>query len=303
MDQVVIQHFELERVPQAVPRATEYPIDELPPQLTESRFNPLPHLTEQEFVGRDLVASNQQHLSLLGHASGKLCTPVAQVPHQYAAVHVLEQGQRWCPIIPIPGGQAEVEHPPANMAQHVQLEAKEPPLTGFAKVRPLVAQQPHAPMADALAEGNRLAVDQVQPRCTGRRPTGEGQQAADVGPELMHARQPLLVGGQVGKGRAPVVGHQPIGLLERGHFQNPLQQGNRQHFGIAESRLGVGRATPARPGGMGFEELIDEVVDLGHVVVYAVHHKVVVLQRESQRLHFDSTPPGGIDDLTASTQD
>ena len=48
-----------------------------------------------------------------------------------------------------------------NVAQEVELEAKEPPLAGFTKVRSLVSQQPHLPVSDRDAERNGLTIDQI----------------------------------------------------------------------------------------------------------------------------------------------
>jgi hypothetical protein len=46
----------------------------------------------------------------------------------------------------------------------MQLEAKEPPLAGFAKIRALIAQQSHPPVSDGGAERNGRTSNQRQPR-------------------------------------------------------------------------------------------------------------------------------------------
>ena len=68
MAQIVVQHFELEGIPQACPGAAEHPIDKLAPQLTKGGFDLLAHLAEDEAVSRGAVASNQQHLGLFSQA-------------------------------------------------------------------------------------------------------------------------------------------------------------------------------------------------------------------------------------------
>ena len=136
MHQVVVQHFELDGIPQPMPRSTEHSVHKLPPQLTEGSLNALPDVAQGEFVGGSLIARYQQHLRLLGQASPALRTAIAQIPQRNPPVHRLDQGQRRRPIVPIAGRQDQIQDPPADMTEHVQLKAKEPPFAGFAKVRP-----------------------------------------------------------------------------------------------------------------------------------------------------------------------
>lgn len=76
--------------------------------------------------------------------------------------------------------------------------------------------------------------------------TGARQEPPNLRPSLLQPRHPLLIGRQGRKGAAPIPGDQPIGLFERRHRKHPLEQGNRQDFGVAELRLRMGRATLAR---------------------------------------------------------
>ncbi len=182
------------------------------------------------------------------------------------------------------------------------LETQEPPRAGFATVGALIAPQPPPPVPDGGAERKGLTVDQIQPRGGGRRPTGDGQQPPDVGPQGMQSGNPLLVSRQGRKGTPPIAGHQAIGLLQSSDLKHPLEQGNRQDLGTAEVGLRMGRATPAGQRGVSFPECVDKAVDLGHVVVYAAGHRSSSSE-ENQRSRFDSTPPSWIDDLAVSTQD
>jgi hypothetical protein len=93
----------------------------------------------------------------------------------------------------------------------------------------------------------------------------------------MHPRQPLLVGRQLREGCPPVPGYQAIGLLKGGDFKHSLQQGYRQHFGIAEVGLGMGRTSPVGQPGLGFEPLVHKAVEFGHLLVYAACHRSSVL--------------------------
>lgn len=165
MAQIVVQHFELDRIPQAVPRATEDAVHEFPPQLTKGGFHPLAHLTEDEAVGRGLVPSNQQHVGLVSQVRRTLWSAIAQVTQGDASVDCLDQGQSGGAVIPIARRQDDIEDAARNMAQEVEFEAKEPPLTGFPKVRSLVAQQAHPAVADRQAERQGFAVEHVQPSC------------------------------------------------------------------------------------------------------------------------------------------
>ena len=85
--------------------------------------------------------------------------------------------------------------------------------------------------------------------------TRRGQQLPDVRPEMVNPREPLFVRTQRRKGRLLVLGDQSIGLFEGGDFQDALHQRNRQHFGITEARLGMGRVPPVSQLGMGFHEV------------------------------------------------
>ena len=79
MTQVVVQHFELKRIPQACPRATTHAIDKFAPQQTKGGFDLLPLLTEEEAVSRGSVTSNQQHVGLFCQVCGTLGPTITQI--------------------------------------------------------------------------------------------------------------------------------------------------------------------------------------------------------------------------------
>src|SRR5574341_2298586 len=229
MEQVVIQHFELQRVPQAVPGATQYAVHELPPQLTEGGCNLLADLAQDKLVGRSLVTGTQPPLSFLGQARGAVGTPIAQVAPEDAPVERVDQGQCGLAIIAVARRKEDSEYAPVNGAQEVEVEAKEPALSGFPKVRPLIPHQSAPPVPDILTEGKRLTVPHRQPWGGGRRGRSRRQQRADVRQQSRHAVEPLLRGGQGRKGRPPIGSNQPRGLLEGGDLQDALPQGTSQH--------------------------------------------------------------------------
>src|SRR6266581_421608 len=302
MKQVIEQNFQLDGIPQAPPRATEDSVQEFPPQLTEGRLNPLPHLTEQELLRRGAVPRNQQHLCVLRQAGSTLGATIPQVAEGDPALDALDQSQRRVSVIPGAGRQDQVQDASVDVPQHVQLEAKEPSLASFAKVRALVPQQPYPPVPDRLTEGNGLTVNQIQSGGCQGVATGGAQQLPHQRAQVMQAADPLFVRGQLGESCPPILRHQAIGLLEGGHFEDASQQGHGQHFSVAELRLGVGRPTPLGQARMAFAELIDKAVDRGHVVVYALHHRASVLRGgikgDASILYLRWT-----DALTVSTQD
>lgn len=64
MNQIVMQHLELDGISQPVPRAAEHSVNKLMPPLAEHHLDTLPDLREQELLLRRVGARNQQHLSL-----------------------------------------------------------------------------------------------------------------------------------------------------------------------------------------------------------------------------------------------
>ena len=93
MSQIVVQHFKLERIPQAAPRATEDAVYELPPQLTKGGFDLLPDLAEDEAMSRGLVTGNQQHVSLVRQIRDTGWAAIAQITQCDTLVYRLDQGQ------------------------------------------------------------------------------------------------------------------------------------------------------------------------------------------------------------------
>lgn len=138
MAQIVIQDFELERIPQAAPRATEDAVYELPPQLTKGGFYSLAYLAEDKAVSWGLVPSNQPHVGLFCQLRGTLGAPIPPISQGDAPGDSLHQGQGRCPIIAVAGCQNHIEHATSNMASQMEFEAKESPFTAFSKVRSLV---------------------------------------------------------------------------------------------------------------------------------------------------------------------
>lgn len=122
----------------------------------------LPNLAEDEAMGGSLVPGNQQHLGLFRQSGSTLGAAIPQIPQGHSPGYGLDQGQGGAAIIVIPWRQDNIEHQAINVAQQMELEAKEPPFTALLKVCPFIAQQPHPSMADRLAKWNTFAVNQIQ---------------------------------------------------------------------------------------------------------------------------------------------
>ena len=138
MTQVVVQHFELESIPQAHPGAAKHSIDKLAPQLTEGGFYLLAHLAEDEAMGGGLLPGKQQHGGFIRQGRGTVGATIAQVPQGDTPIDCLDQEQSREPIITIAGGQDNIEHPSVNVAEQMELKPKEPPFAGFPKVGAVV---------------------------------------------------------------------------------------------------------------------------------------------------------------------
>jgi hypothetical protein len=94
MKQVIEQNFQLDGSPQALPRATEDPVQEFPSQLTEGRFTPLAPLTEKELLRWGAVPRTQQQLRVCRQAGSTLGTTIPQVAEGDPTLDALDQSQR-----------------------------------------------------------------------------------------------------------------------------------------------------------------------------------------------------------------
>jgi hypothetical protein len=244
MTQVVVQHFELASLPQASPGAAKHSIDKLAPQLTHGGFSLLPHLPEEEAVSRGLLTGQHQHGGLLRQVRCALGAALAPIPQDDSPVDGLHQGQGGETSRVLPRRQDNLEPPSVKVAEQRELETKAPPFTALAKVRARVPPQADPPVTEGRAKRHRVAVPQLQRGGSPRLGTGGGQPSSALGQQVVHPRQPVLVGGQLRKGRPLGLRPQPRRLVECGDFTHPLHQGNRQHFGVAELGLGVRRVMP-----------------------------------------------------------
>ena len=70
----------------------------------------------------------------------------------------------------------------------------------------------------------------------------------------------------MGEGGGEVLGDQDVGLLQRGDAEAVLHQSHSQDFGMREGRMSVGRRAPVGQSWVGFQGVVDEVVELCHLV-------------------------------------
>src|SRR5437763_11081857 len=99
----------------------------------------------------------------------------------------------------------------------MELKPKEPALAGLAPVRTVFAQQTHASVSEAMTDGQRLGINQIESWTPGWHLGRGPEQSADLRREGLQARHPLWVRTQVRKGRMVVVGHQTVSLFQAGH--------------------------------------------------------------------------------------
>src|SRR5262245_31870465 len=131
MTQVIVQHFELDGIPQATPGAAKHPINKFAPQLTKGGFHLLADLAEDKAVRGGLITRNQQHLGLFRQVRCTLGAAIAQISQGDSPSDSLDQGQSRDTIIVIAGRQDNIEHPSINVAEQMELEPEEPPLTAL----------------------------------------------------------------------------------------------------------------------------------------------------------------------------
>ncbi len=97
-------------------------------------------------------------------------------------------------------------------------------------------------------------------------------QMPDKRREGVEAREPLTIGGQERKSVAEVVGDEVVGFLEVGDAKTTLHQADGEDFGVGEDGRSVGRATPRAQRGVGFEIVVYENVQAGHLVGYTLRY-------------------------------
>lgn len=264
MTQIVAQQFELDRIPQSAPRTTEYAIYKTMPQLAEQRLHALPHAAVQgPFVGH-VSSRHQQQVIFFGQHLGKLRPAVTQVSQHHAASHRFGQFRPWPAIIEIPRRQPRVHDTTIAVAQGVEFEAKEPAGTALAEVSTLVAQQAHSPVTNGFADRDGFGINQVEAAVTQQ--ASRLKQSADDRTEAMQPLQPLLIRAKRRESGDKVIGNQSVSLFERGDAEETLHQADGDDFRIREGWRRIGRAAPMGQPGMSFEEIINEAVDVSHLV-------------------------------------
>src|SRR5262245_5566880 len=121
MHQIREEDLQLDRVPQPPPGAAKDPIYKLLPQLAEGGFNALAHLTEEEFMLWDPVPGNQQHRGLFCQVVSALGPPIPPIAQRDTTPQQFDQRQGWVALIGVGRSQNDIEQPPANMPQQMQL--------------------------------------------------------------------------------------------------------------------------------------------------------------------------------------
>lgn len=234
------------------------------PKLTEQRFNPLPHAAVQFAFVRHVPPRDQQQVVLFSQQLGQLRPVLAQIRQHQAPINGLCQFRSRAPVIDIASRQDRINNAAIQIAQGVQFETKEPASTGFTKVGPLITQQAHPPVTNGFTDGDRLGIQQVESASAEQ--SSRDQQPTDDRAETMQALKPLLVGAKFRESRSKIIGDKVIGLFERSDAEKTLHQANGDNFRIGKGWRGIGRAAPVGQPGVGFKEVINEAVDVSHLI-------------------------------------
>ena len=92
----------------------------------------------------------------------KLLTAIPKIANGDSAIGCHQQIRRRDTIIHIGGRQNEIDHSPGDVPESMKFETEEPTFLGFAKMSPVLAHQSHAAVAERMADGDRLGVNQVE---------------------------------------------------------------------------------------------------------------------------------------------
>ena len=87
--------------------------------------------------------------------------------------------ERWDTIINIGGRQDEIDNSSCDVPESMKFETEEPTFLRFAEVSPVLAHQPHAAVAERMADGDRLGVNQVEFWLTAKQRRAGEEQVAD----------------------------------------------------------------------------------------------------------------------------
>ncbi len=312
MNQVVIQYFDLNGVPQPEPRAREHARGKLAPPLRECALDGLPHRTEQMLLlFRRAIACQHKDVVFCADFSLKLLAAITKIADDNAfGRQVLGQVMRRRAIFDISGRENQIDDFAARrVRERVQFEAEKPALRRLAPRGGFVPQKAHRAVSDGQTHGNGKAVNQKHCRLVaavvGEEAARARQQRRQVRLQAVQARQPLFVRRQARKTTGSIIGDQPKRLFQSGDFQHRLHHGNRQHFGVREIGRIVVRVTPLQKAGMLFEQIVHKAKDLGQSVFYVMFQAVVILCRElkfvvQKQLY---TLGARANDFSVSTQD
>jgi hypothetical protein len=264
MAKIVVEQFQLYRVPQSLPGSAENPINKVMPKLREQRFNPLTHTAVKFSLFGHIPARYQQQFTLICKQLSELWSFIAQISKQYPSIYRLSQFKGWISIIDIAGSQNSIHNAPVDITQGVELKAEEPPRASFAKVCPIFSEQSHTTVTNRLTDRDGLGISKVESDPTSK--ASRLKQPAYDRTEPVQASNPLLIRTDEREGRSIVIVDKIIGLLERIYSDTALHQGNCNDLSISEGWFIIRRTPPMSQTRMCFKEVIDKAVDLSHLI-------------------------------------
>jgi hypothetical protein len=264
-----MQQLQLDRVPQPFPRPAEEAINELIPQLRKGGFDSLSHRADQSRILRRIGPRDDQYLRFLGQQLGQLWASVSQISQDHAALDEPQQRQGRVAIITVGWGQHRPFAAAVNVAQQMQLKAKEPAGAALAEISALFAQISDPAVAKGFAQTDRLGINQIQAQSAAL--TSRMEEMTDQVRQVVEAAQPFLIRTEQWESAWVIAGNELVSLFEGGDAKAALHQRDGDDLGIRESRQAMVGSPPISQLRMDLKEIIHEAVDFGHLVYTRSH--------------------------------
>src|SRR5262249_48560504 len=152
----------------------------------------------------------QQHFRFLRYLLSHRFTAISEICYRHSSIGHQAQTSSSLSIIDVAWGQQSPYYLPFDIYDHLQLEAKKPPLAGLAEICPILPEQSHPPVADWLADRDRLGVENKQVHLKTVTISGRIREVADDFAQRLQAGDPLLVRTKFREGGPIVEGDQQI---------------------------------------------------------------------------------------------
>ena len=235
-------------------------------KLSQKHLYPLTDTTEHLLVLWHIPSCDHQQLGFIRKRIHRLRAAISRISQQNASICHQAQINRCVTVVTVASCQHRCDYLPVDIEEGVQLEAEEPPLARLAKISACLTQRAHAAVTNGLADRDGLGIYQVKREFEPISSPGRLNQMADDVTQLMKAGDPLFVRAESGESWSKVVTDNLIRLLQGGYPETTLHQADSNDFGVCENGLGVRRMPPSGQLRMSFKEIINEAIDLSHLI-------------------------------------